>query len=209
MGAHCEKYAALAGKFLKRQYSLHLLAALAFCLLSGGIVSFRNLNEGQCARVMEQYVSLLGSLLMTPLFMPEQDREIWYLERTKAMSMWKLYLLRLLIGLLVLALILTAYLGLLRAEGSVFQAERLWLGSFAEAVFLGSIGFCVCACTNQVVIGYMVSIIYYMCNYGAGKYFGPFELFTMTRGEYDFWPCMLGGALFLIVLGILVRERKR
>ena len=203
-----ERYAALAGSFLRRQYLLHLLVTAVLCFLSGCFMSFRNLDASQCGKVMEQYVSFVGILLLTPLFLPEQDLEIWQLEKSKEMDLWKLYLLRLAIGLMGILLIVSLFTGLLHAQGSVFPAWDLWQGSVAETVFLGSIGFFVSACTNQAVLGYMVALIYYMANFGAGKYLGEFALFQMMREEYDFWPYMLAGSLCLVTAGIILREQR-
>ena len=75
-----EKYIKLTVSFVKRQYYPHLLLLFLFVALSGGFVSFRGLESQQAAKVMEMYAAFTGILLFTPLFMPEQDREIWDLE---------------------------------------------------------------------------------------------------------------------------------
>ena len=102
-----EKYLTLMASFVKRQYYPHLLLTLLFVAVSGGFVSFKGLEEQQAARVMEMYAAFAGILLFPPLFMPEQDREIWNLERSKALPGWKLYLLRFLPALSVCILLLS------------------------------------------------------------------------------------------------------
>ena len=72
-----EKYGRLTASFVKRQYFPHLLMVLLFVVLSGGFVSFRGLDGARAAKVMEMYAAFAGIFLFTPLFMPEQDREIW------------------------------------------------------------------------------------------------------------------------------------
>lgn len=203
-----EKYCNLTGSFIKHQYALHLLLGAVFCLLSVCFLSFRNLEAEQCAKAMEMYVCFIGIIFLAPLFMPEQDREIWNLEKTKEMPLWKIYFIRLLAGIAGIALVVSAFIGIMYLQGSSFSAGTLWLGSFTEAVFLGMIGFFVSAVTNQAVIGYMLAVIFYMINIGASKYLGKFALFQMSKGEYGFWPYMAAGAVCLAVLGILIRERK-
>ena len=90
----------------------------------------------------------------------------------------------------------------------MFSVGRLWLGSFAEIFFLGSIGFFVSGITNQVILGYMVSVIYFMVNIGGSKYLGKFALFQMMGGNYDFVPVMLTAAAVLAASGILLREQS-
>lgn len=99
-----EKYLSAGSSFIRRQYAPHLLVTLLFCCMSGFFVSFRNLDSQQAAKVMEMYAAFAGILLLTPLFMPEQNREIWLLEKSRATSLWKLYLIRLLGAAAVLAL---------------------------------------------------------------------------------------------------------
>ncbi len=204
-----EKYLSVGGRFLCRQYAPHLLLVLLFCLMSGFFVSFRNLNASQAAKVMEMYLAFTGILLMTPLFMPEQDREIWLLERSKAMPLWQLYLVRVLEALVFLAVVVAIFVFLMKKGGSVFPVGKLWLGAFAEILFLGSIGFFVSGITNQAVLGYMVSVLYFVANIGASKYLGKFALFQMMKGDYGFAPAMSAAALAFLGGWILIRERRQ
>ena len=80
-----ENYLSAGSSFIRRQYAPHLLLALLVLLMSGFFISYRNLDAGQAAKVMEVYAAFGGILLLTPLFLPEQNREIWLLKRSKAM----------------------------------------------------------------------------------------------------------------------------
>lgn len=202
-----EKYLSAGSSFIRRQYGPHLLLTLLFLLMSGFFVSYRNLDAAQAAKVMEMYGAFVGILLLTPLFLPEQNREIWLLKRSKAISMWKLYLLRLLLALAFLAVAVTLFLVRMQQGGSQFAWGELWMGSFSETFFLGSIGFFVSGITNQVVLGYMASVIYFIANIGAAKYLGKFGLFQMMKGSYEFAAVMLGAAVVLGAGGILLREK--
>ncbi len=201
-----EKYLSAGSSFIRKQYAPHLLLTLLFVLMSGFFISFRNLDGAQAAKVMEMYVSFGGILLLTPLFYPEQNREIWLLEKSKATPLWKLYLLRLLLAVAVLAAVVTLFLQRMQQGGSRFAWGELWAGSFSEILFLGSIGFFVSGITNQAVLGYMVSVIYFVANIGAAKHLGKFALFQMMGGNYDFAPVMFLAAAVLSAAGILLRE---
>lgn len=201
-----ERYVSTGNSFFRRQYAPHVLVTLLFCSLSGFFVSFRNLDGLQAAKVMEMYVSFSGILLLVPLFMPERNRELWLLEKSKATPLWKLYLIRLLAATAALALVVTVFLQLMKQGNSQFDGKGLWVGSFCEIFFLGSIGFFVSGITNQAVLGYMVSVVYFFANIGASKYLGDFALFQMMKGEYGFVAPMAGAAAALVAGGIWLRE---
>lgn len=201
-----EKYAKLEVFYLRHHYLPHLLLAAFFCLLSGGFMSFRNLNQQQAAQVMEMYVILTGIILFVPVFMPEQDREIWSLERSKSMPMWKQYLKRTITAVMIQALIISGFVLLLAKESPSVKADVLWSGSFCEALFLGSIGYFSGAVLNQVIIGYMVSILFFAANIGLSEHFGVFGLFQMMREDGSSLIWKLAAAIALCAAGIVVRE---
>lgn len=202
-----EKYVSLTVSFVKRHYYPHLLLLFLFVVFSGGFVSFKGLEREQAAKVMEMYAAFTGILLFTPLFMPEQDKEIWDLERSKKMPLWKVYCIRLFLALIICFLVIMLFIGFMIRGGSTFEPFILFRGAFCEILFLGSIGFFGSAVTNQAVIGYMLAVIYFALNNGGGRYLGNFALFWMMRGEYGTWGYWLLGAAVLFVLGIIIREK--
>lgn len=204
-----ENWLKIAGSFCYRHYLPHLLLAFGFCLLSGNFVSLRNLDIHQAAKVLEMYTVWVGIILLVPLFMPEQNEEIWQLEKTKKTPMWIVYGIRLMEGIVGIAVVVFFFLLVLQKQGSTIDFGKMWIGTFCETLFLGSIGFFVSAVTNQVIIGYMVPIVYFAVNIGKREIFRHFALFQMTfKGTYDFWYWMLFGSLLLIISGIYLREHK-
>lgn len=204
-----EKYQKLIVSFVKRQYYPHLLLTLLLVMFSGGFVSFKELESLQAAKVMEMYAAFAGILLFTPLFIPEQDKEIWDLERSKSTSMWKVYLPRVLLAFLACILVILLFVVLMKKGGGDFDADILFRGACCEILFLGSIGFFASAVTNQAVIGYMAAVVYFAINIGGGKYLGKFALFRMMAGEYRTWMYWLFGAVVLFGGGIMIREKMR
>lgn len=201
-----ERYLRTGVSYIRRQYAPHVVLTVLFCCMSGFFVSFRNLEAAQAAKVMEMYLAFTGILLLTPLFMPEQEREIWLLERSKATPLWQIYLIRLLLAVTLLVVVITVFLQIMAGSGSTFSMGSLWICSFAEILFLGSIGFFVSGATNQVVLGYMVSVLYFIANIGGSKYLGKFALFQMMKGEYEFAPLMFAAALVLTAGGIVLHD---
>lgn len=204
-----EKYKKTVGSFLRYQYLPHLAAAVVFQIGAGAILSFRNLDAQGAAKVMEMYACLCGIILLIPVFVPESDRAVWQLEQSKMTPMWKLYLGRVAVATLLVAVVAGIFILRLWAGGSLFSVWVLWRGTFCESLFLGAIGFFVCAVTNQVVLGYMVSVAYYVANIGAADRLGKFGLYPILRGDTSTWPWLLGAALLLLGAGIWLRERKR
>lgn len=195
--------------FIRYHYLPHLCGAALLVLCAGAVLSFRNLDAAGAAKVMEQYGVLAGILLLTPLFVPESDMEIWQLEASKYLPMWKLYLGRLLPAVCMLAAVVSILILRLQAGGSVFPVGLLWRGAFCEALFLGGIGCFAAAATNQAVLGYMVSILYYVANVGMANRLWKFGLFPVCRGDEGTWPWLLGAGVILVAGGIWLRERMR
>lgn len=194
--------------FIRFQYYPHMLLTFVFCLSSGLFVSFRHLDAFQSAKVLEMYVGFVGVLLLTPIFLAEQDKEIWQLEQSRKMPMWQLYLIRLTLAVVCIIAVVCIYLVLMKTSDSEVYFQKMWCGGISEMAFLGAIGFFASAITNQVFIGYMASIMYYAINLGGKNYLGKLALFQMAKGEYGFIIWMLPAAILLFVAGIIIREYR-
>ena len=125
------------------------------------------------------------------------------------LPMWKLYLGRLLLAVCALAAVVSILILRLLAGGSMFPVWILWRSAFCEALFLGGIGCFAAAITNQAVLGYMVSILYYAANMGMANRLWKFGLFPVCRGDEETWPWLLGAAVLLGAGGIWLREQIR
>ena len=116
--------------FIRYHYLPHLCGAALLVLCAGAVLSFRNLDTAGAAKVMEHYGVIAGILLFTPLFLPESDMEIWQLEASRHLPMWKLYLGRLFPAVCMLAAVVSILILRLLAGGSVFPVLILWRGAF-------------------------------------------------------------------------------
>ena len=204
-----ERYGKVISSFVRYQYLPHIGLTAVFVLAAGAVLSFSNLDQSGAARVMEMYAVLGGILLLVPLFLPEADVEVWQLEQSKAMSMWKLYLGRVAVAVLLLAVVVGIFVLRLYLGNSEFDEMVLGRGAYCEALFLGSMGFFVAAVTNQAVLGYMVSVLYFLANIGVAKRLWKFGLYPILRGDTTTWSWLLGAAAAFIAAGIWLRERKR
>lgn len=123
--------------FVRYHYAPHLAIALIFCLISPAVIGYSNLDTAQAARVMEMYFSITGMLLFAPLLIPEQDRSIRALIKSKELPLWQLLLVRLATAILVAAIIVLIILSIINSSGGTIAYSRLFAGSFAEIIFLG------------------------------------------------------------------------
>lgn len=136
----------------------------------------------------------------------EQYRELWQLEKSKAMSIYRLELVRILEAMLVLLFVVSGFLLAMKYGNSRFDVWLLGRGAYIEILFLGSIAYFFSAVTNQVIIGYMMAVFYYIVNLGVSKYLWKFALFEMRGEKFDFWGWMLAGAAVLFIGGTVIRE---
>ena len=71
---------------LKRNSLPHILAAAALTASVPLVFCLTSLTEPLAAQPLEMYLSLTGTLLLTPIFLPEQNAEIRDTVRMRKMS---------------------------------------------------------------------------------------------------------------------------
>lgn len=203
-----EKFLAAGKVHIKYHYWFHLLAALVFSLGAPLLVGMEALNFPQSGRVLEAYFSLTGIILLTPLFWPDQDRNIRDLLRAREMPLLWLHLVRLAEALLGLCILTALFLGWMWAGECRFSFLPCYLGTLATCLFLGGLGILASSLTDSLPIGYMIPMIYYIANYGSGrKYLGMFYLFTMSEGSFHGKLLIAGAGIGMTALGLMWRMR--
>ena len=65
-----ERILSIEKEHFKNHYAGHFTAGVLFCLFAPVIVGMEALNRSQAGQVLDMYFSLLGIVLLTPLFMP-------------------------------------------------------------------------------------------------------------------------------------------
>ena len=177
---------------LKHHIPLHLLVCILLLGISPLLMGVANLSAEDTAKVLERYVALLGIILIIPVFLPEQDknlRDLVYAKYRSASSV---------------------YLWMLRRGNCTFPTAAYFLGTYAEMLFLGSIGLCCYGLFDHLVAGYMASMVYYITALGSGpKYLKMFYPFSMSMGSYTekFW--LAAAAIALTGIGIFFRCRRK
>lgn len=179
-------------------------------MLTPVLFGVSGLDEKAAAIPLEIFLALIGIVLLTPVFQPEQSPDINDLIASKYVNILSVYMIRILYSLLVLFIILAVfvcYMGICNCEVSIC----LLLGTVAEAMFLGSLGMLGAAVTNHTAVAYSFPLLYYILNYGTGRKLGNFYLFSMREGQYTTagWLFMTSVVLIFLALFIKYLQRKK
>ncbi len=194
---------------LKYHLSRHLLIAAAFLVMSPLLISVRNLEPAQTAQSLEMYAALIGIILLVPIFLPDQDKNIRDLTAAKYTPPLKVQMVRLAESFIFLVLLLGAFTLYLKTGGCEFPVLEMYAGVLSEALFLGGLGIAAYGLSDNVIIGYMIPIVYYAVNFSGDKYLKNFYLFSMMQDRYEpkIWLACAG--VVLICAGLGVRQIKR
>lgn len=167
-----------------------------------------NLDKTASAIPLEMFVSLIGIVLFTPIFQPEQNHETADVVFSKRVSMDVVYLIRT-VYTFVFLMALTALFGVfMKLQGSDVTFLLL-IGTAANAVFLGSLGMLAAVLTDNTIIAYMIPMVYYMLNYGAGRKLGKYYLFSMRTLDHEPKVWLFTTGILLIFVSLLIKRLKR
>ncbi|GFI43196.1 hypothetical protein IMSAGC018_00863 [Lachnospiraceae bacterium] len=205
-----ERYLQIEKINLKYNIPLHILICLLMLLVSPLLMGVANLGAKDTAKVLEMYAALIGIVLVPPVFLPEQDHDIRDLVYTKYTNGAIVYLVRIFGNILLLSVLLGIYVGILAHNGCEFPIGRYFLGTLAEMLFMGGLGLFFYGLCDNLVIGYMAPLIYYITAMGSGdKYLKILYPFSMARGSYDEKICLAVGAFVLLGAGVWCRCRRK
>ena len=191
---------------LKHNFMPHFFLALIIAFLSPALFGIASLDAREAAQRLERLLSLAGTVLLTPIFLPEQNENIRDLIRSKKTDYRAVCVIRLLYSIFFLAVIIGAFTLVMQCSESQVTI-RHFMGGFSSALFLGSLGFFLAGISQNAVVGYMVSMIYYISNFALKDELKGFYLFSMTAGSFTEKYWLLGGSVVLIV-GVFVLLKR-
>lgn len=193
---------------LKHNALLSVAVSIVMLIVIPMIAGTANLDELTSAAPLEMFVSLIGIVMLTPIFQPEQNADLDDLVSSKYVRMTKIYVIRTAYSVLILATLIalfSVYMGSRNCEITM----RLFAGTLSDAVFLGSLGMLVSSLCNNTVIGYMIPMVFYALNYGMGSKLGNFYLFSMTGGQFMPKVWMLLTGILFIAVSIAWKETRK
>lgn len=191
----------IAKKNLRHNSLLSIAAAVMLCLLTPLLIGTANLDLNSAAMPLEMFVSLIGIVLLTPVFQPEQNEEIHDLVCSKYCNIGKVYLIRTLYSVVAVILLICLFTVYMQTRGSDVTIILVF-GTVANATFLGSMGMLTSALTGNTVIGYMPPFLYYALNIGMGPKLGSFYLFSMTVGNFRAKIWLLAAGVLMITVSL-------
>ncbi len=194
---------------LKRNFLPHFLIALIITLLTPVIFGISSLDSLRSAQPLEMLLSLTGAVLLTPVFLPEQNENIRDLIRSKKNDYISVCVMRVIYSVITLALLTGVFVFVMRLCESDVTIKH-FAGTFATALFLGSLGFCTAGISKNISVGYMVSLVYYIANFALKDKLGNFFIFSMTAGSFTAKKSLLlsSAVLIIITLGLLIKYVK-
>lgn len=198
----------LAKSNLKHNMRLSVAVAVVILFITPILFGTANLDRETSAVPLEMFVSLVGIALFVPVFGPEERREIDDLVSSKYVETGLVCLIRTVTAMVLAAGVVGGFV-LYMGMRSCDVTAMLFAGTLADAVFLGGLGMMTSACTENTVLGYMVCLLYYGMNYGAGGKLGHFYLFSMRIAEYEPKAWLFCAGISLIFGALLVRRVKR
>ena len=205
-----ERYVVVARENQKHNLWIPFLICILLLIVSPLFLGIENLTEPETEKVLEYYAVFISIILLPAVFLPEQDKDIRDLLSSKYMPVAKLYGIRMTQAIIYLMLLLGIYMCVLKAGNCEFAFLKLYMGELATMVFLGGMGIFFYALTDQVVVGYMIPLLYYMLNItiSPNKIKGLY-LFSMSIGKYE-WKWTLGMAgVVLLAAGIAIRSKRK
>ena len=192
----------------RHNFLLHYLAAVGLAIITAFMFGLSELDEKLAAQPLEIMLPLMGIILMTPVFMPEQNENIRDVVRSKKTSYLGVCFIRLICSAVILTAITAVFVVYMRSQDSAVTA-RLFRGSVATSLALGSIGFFASAVSDNTIVGYMTAIMYYLCNFAMKDKLDRFYLFSMMSGSFEEKRWLLGMAAVLVAAGFFCRRAVR
>ncbi|MBR6242475.1 MAG: hypothetical protein IKQ90_03155 [Ruminococcus sp.] len=192
-------------KDLKNNYLPHIAAAVLFAMLSPVLFGLAELNSQLSAQPIEMYLSLTGTILLTPVFLPEQDECILDMIRVRKTSYMLICLVRIMILGLAAAAIFAVTVLIMRNNGCDADMRHIAAGT-ADALLLGAIGIFASAVSGSAIVGYMVSIMYFVLNLTLKTKLGVFFLFQMSAGISSHRIWLFTGAAALTAASLVWKK---
>ncbi|MBD5138584.1 MAG: hypothetical protein HDT24_04675 [Ruminococcus sp.] len=166
---------------LRYNFLPHFAIACLIALAVPTIFSISSLTERGAAQPLEYLLSFAGAFLFTPIFYPEQNKNVRDLIRSKRTGYLSVCLVRVVYSAAALAVIVGAMVLTMKlCESAV--TWRHFAGGYASALLLGSVGLFFAGASGNVTAGYMASVIYYLAGYAMKEKLGAACIFSMTLG---------------------------
>lgn len=187
-------------------HSVNMILAFLLLAMAPLIFSINDLGYSESARVIEQYLSVIGILLLSPIFRPELNKDIREVVESKYTSQIGVYLIRILLAFITIILFSMSFIFLLKANNSLVQQWNYIFAAFSTALFLGSMGMLAYGITDQLIIGYMLPLSYFLFNlYSGDRYVKKLYLFSLMKGSMAEKHWLFATAITMIIVTLVFK----
>ena len=209
LNSRLKMYGKIISVNLVHNFMLPFALAVCFVMITPFLFNIDALSSVEAARPLEFWLCFVGVILLVSVFLPEQDKDIRDVIRTKEFDYDNLCMIRLLYSVAAMIILIVLFTGIMKLCESDVRTYHV-LGGIASAWFLGAVGFAAAGLTDNVMAGYMLSFLYYLANYGLKEKLGKFFLFPMTySGNAGESKWLIGGAIALTVVTICTMKFRR
>lgn len=194
---------------LKHNFLIHFILAIIVAVLTPVVFSISSLDARASAQPLEMILPFIGVILLTPVFLPEQNEEIRDVIRSRKTDYLTVCIIRVLYSIISVMLI-TGIFVIFMKHCECDVTWKHFVGSCASSLFLGTAGFAVAGLSNSVSAGYMASMVYYAANIGLKDKLGVCYIFSMYSGEQfsdKYWLISLSAIIIAVVFVILKKLR--
>ena len=188
----------------------NLLLAILYLLIIPVLQSIENLNEIYSAECLEQSVMLIGILLIVPLHAAEHEAAIRDVVFTRKIPQWMVLLIRMITAIVMLVFLTGIFAEIMIVKNCTFPYMSYVVGTVISEMALGSVGFFAAVLSNSVIVGYLVSIGYFLFNYlGNISDTNIFCLFSMRTGDFITKVWLFGISVLLITITLIYVKKKK
>lgn len=188
----------------------NLSLAILYLLIIPVLRSIENLNEIYSAECLEQSVMLIGILLIVPLHAAEHEAAIRDVVFTRKIPQWMVLLIRMITAIVMLVFLTGTFAEIMIVKNCTFPYMSYVVGTVISEMALGSVGFFAAVLSNSVIVGYLVSIGYFLFNYlGNISDTNIFCLFSMRTGDFITKVWLFGISVLWITITLIYVKKKK
>lgn len=185
-----------------------ILPSIVFLILTPAAISIRSLDAYNASVLLERFFALAGIIVLTPLPLPEQDKNIRKTTASRYTPLTGIIILRFILLFPLLPILTFCICGAMVWAGSVFPFMLWALGSSVSAFMLGTLGFFSFVLTGNWVAGYLAPVFYYVLNMAMGTKLGKFNLFSLGLNSFEEKYWLMASGLLLVLITFVIYQIK-
>lgn len=190
---------------LRHNFFPLFLMAIVVMVLTPVLFGTTNLDTIASAVPLEMLVSMIGIVLLVPIFHPEQSPEIKDVTASKYVDCAYVYIIRAGYSILTIVLLVLLFSAYMLACGCEITPSLVF-GTIADAMFLGALGLLTAAVTNNLPVSFMIPLLYYVLTLTMKSKLDVFNIFAMMSGDYTPNIVLFVAGVGMIVVAIAVKR---